>query len=196
MAEKTRGMGRGLSAILSAAPRDESEELRTVPIRHAPALQDDAEDGAVAGLGSAGVCLQRVVVTEQRGERESTAPQGGAQCPERVGPAVLGEEELAPEGAVEAFVGGEVGGVTADDGEAIVQPQVGRPARGLGGQVGAQLDPDGGDRGRGAQRGQDAAGHAAPELEEVAAGDEIRTLGVRLDVGPERGDQTGGVRVG
>ena len=32
MAEKPRGMGRGLSAILSAAPRDESEELRTVPI--------------------------------------------------------------------------------------------------------------------------------------------------------------------
>ncbi|MDO8211465.1 ParB/RepB/Spo0J family partition protein [Conexibacter sp. CPCC 206217] len=32
MAEKPRGMGRGLSAILSAAPRDEAEELRTVPI--------------------------------------------------------------------------------------------------------------------------------------------------------------------
>lgn len=32
MAEKPRGMGRGLSAILSAAPRDESEELRTLPI--------------------------------------------------------------------------------------------------------------------------------------------------------------------
>lgn len=32
MAEKPRGMGRGLSAILSAAPRDETEELRTLPI--------------------------------------------------------------------------------------------------------------------------------------------------------------------
>jgi ParB family chromosome partitioning protein len=32
VAEKNRGMGRGLSAILSAAPRDEAEELRTVPI--------------------------------------------------------------------------------------------------------------------------------------------------------------------
>ena len=32
MAEKTRGMGRGLSAILSAAPRDETEELRTLPV--------------------------------------------------------------------------------------------------------------------------------------------------------------------
>lgn len=32
MAEKSRGMGRGLSAILSAAPRDEAEELRTLPI--------------------------------------------------------------------------------------------------------------------------------------------------------------------
>ncbi|ADB54342.1 ParB/RepB/Spo0J family partition protein [Conexibacter woesei] len=32
MADKSRGMGRGLSAILSAAPRDEAEELRTLPI--------------------------------------------------------------------------------------------------------------------------------------------------------------------
>ncbi|MDW5593260.1 ParB/RepB/Spo0J family partition protein [Conexibacter stalactiti] len=32
MAEKPRGMGRGLSAILSAAPRDEAEELRSIPV--------------------------------------------------------------------------------------------------------------------------------------------------------------------
>lgn len=32
MAEKPRGMGRGLSAILSAVPREEGEELRAVPI--------------------------------------------------------------------------------------------------------------------------------------------------------------------
>lgn len=32
MADARRGMGRGLSAILSAAPRDESEELRTLPV--------------------------------------------------------------------------------------------------------------------------------------------------------------------
>lgn len=32
MADRSRGMGRGLSAILSAAPRDEAEELRTLPI--------------------------------------------------------------------------------------------------------------------------------------------------------------------
>jgi ParB family chromosome partitioning protein len=32
VAERARGMGRGLSAILSAAPRDEAQELRTVPI--------------------------------------------------------------------------------------------------------------------------------------------------------------------
>jgi ParB family transcriptional regulator, chromosome partitioning protein len=32
VAEKPRGMGRGLSAILSAAPRDDGEELRTLPI--------------------------------------------------------------------------------------------------------------------------------------------------------------------
>lgn len=32
MAEKSRGMGRGLAAILSVAPRDEAEELRELPI--------------------------------------------------------------------------------------------------------------------------------------------------------------------
>ena len=32
MAERQKGMGRGLAAILSVAPRDESEELRQVPI--------------------------------------------------------------------------------------------------------------------------------------------------------------------
>ncbi len=32
MAEKARGMGRGLSAILSAVPRDEAQELRTIPV--------------------------------------------------------------------------------------------------------------------------------------------------------------------
>ncbi|MCL2419738.1 MAG: ParB/RepB/Spo0J family partition protein [Conexibacteraceae bacterium] len=32
MAEKTKGMGRGLAAILAAAPRDEYEELRELPI--------------------------------------------------------------------------------------------------------------------------------------------------------------------
>jgi ParB family chromosome partitioning protein len=30
--EKSRGMGRGLAAILAAAPRDEAEELRTLPV--------------------------------------------------------------------------------------------------------------------------------------------------------------------
>ncbi len=32
MAEKTKGMGRGLAAILAAAPRDDQEELRQLPI--------------------------------------------------------------------------------------------------------------------------------------------------------------------
>ncbi|MDO8184437.1 ParB/RepB/Spo0J family partition protein [Conexibacter sp. JD483] len=49
MAEKPRGMGRGLSAILSAAPRDESEELRTLPVEqiapnpHQPRRQFEEE---------------------------------------------------------------------------------------------------------------------------------------------------------
>ncbi len=32
MAEKNKGMGRGLAAILAAAPKDETEELRQIPI--------------------------------------------------------------------------------------------------------------------------------------------------------------------
>ena len=32
MAEKTKGMGRGLAAILAAAPRDDQEDLRQIPI--------------------------------------------------------------------------------------------------------------------------------------------------------------------
>ena len=32
MADRQRGMGRGLAAILSAAPRDEAEELRQLPV--------------------------------------------------------------------------------------------------------------------------------------------------------------------
>ncbi len=32
MAEKTKGMGRGLAAILAAAPRDDQEELRQLPL--------------------------------------------------------------------------------------------------------------------------------------------------------------------
>ena len=32
MAERQKGMGRGLAAILSVAPRDELEELRQIPV--------------------------------------------------------------------------------------------------------------------------------------------------------------------
>ncbi len=54
MAERQRGMGRGLSAILSVAPREEPEELRRLPTElivpspHQPRRQFDAE--ALAGL--------------------------------------------------------------------------------------------------------------------------------------------------
>ncbi len=49
MAEKTKGMGRGLAAILAAAPRDEQEELRQLPTElisanpHQPRRQFDEE---------------------------------------------------------------------------------------------------------------------------------------------------------
>ena len=54
MAERQRGMGRGLSAILSVAPRDEPEELRQLPVEliapnpNQPRRQFDPE--ALAGL--------------------------------------------------------------------------------------------------------------------------------------------------
>jgi ParB family transcriptional regulator, chromosome partitioning protein len=47
--EKNRGMGRGLAAILAAAPRDDHEELRQLPVelitanRHQPRRQFDPE---------------------------------------------------------------------------------------------------------------------------------------------------------
>jgi ParB family transcriptional regulator, chromosome partitioning protein len=47
--EKNKGMGRGLAAILAAAPRDEQEELRQLPVElisanpHQPRRQFDAE---------------------------------------------------------------------------------------------------------------------------------------------------------
>ncbi len=49
MAEKTKGMGRGLAAILAAAPHDEEEELRQIPVElisanpHQPRRQFDEE---------------------------------------------------------------------------------------------------------------------------------------------------------
>lgn len=49
MAEKNKGMGRGLAAILAAAPRDDGEELRQLPVElitvnpHQPRRQFDRE---------------------------------------------------------------------------------------------------------------------------------------------------------
>jgi ParB family chromosome partitioning protein len=49
VAEKTKGMGRGLAAILAVAPRDEDEELRQLPVElisanpHQPRRQFDEE---------------------------------------------------------------------------------------------------------------------------------------------------------
>jgi ParB family transcriptional regulator, chromosome partitioning protein len=49
VAEKNKGMGRGLAAILAAAPRDDQEELRQLPVElisanpHQPRRQFDAE---------------------------------------------------------------------------------------------------------------------------------------------------------
>lgn len=49
MAEKNKGMGRGLAAILASAPRDEHEELRQIPLElitanpHQPRRQFDEE---------------------------------------------------------------------------------------------------------------------------------------------------------
>jgi ParB family transcriptional regulator, chromosome partitioning protein len=54
VAERQRGMGRGLAAILSVAPRDEPEELRQIPLElispnpHQP--RDDFDEGALVAL--------------------------------------------------------------------------------------------------------------------------------------------------
>ena len=54
MAERQRGMGRGLAAILSVAPRDEPEELRQIPLElispnpHQP--RDDFDEAALLAL--------------------------------------------------------------------------------------------------------------------------------------------------
>ena len=54
MAEKNKGMGRGLAAILAAAPREDQEDLRQLPVElispnpHQPRRQFDAE--ALVGL--------------------------------------------------------------------------------------------------------------------------------------------------
>lgn len=69
MAEKPRGMGRGLSAILSAAPRDEAEELRAIPVEliapnpHQPrrTFEEEALVSLAESLRARGV-LQPVLV--------------------------------------------------------------------------------------------------------------------------------------
>ncbi len=51
MAERQRGMGRGLAAILSVAPRDQSEELRRIPVDMiAPNPQQPRQSFDEAGL--------------------------------------------------------------------------------------------------------------------------------------------------
>ncbi|MGB2712329.1 MAG: ParB/RepB/Spo0J family partition protein, partial [Conexibacter sp.] len=76
MAEKTRGMGRGLAAILDAAPRDEAEELRTLPLDliapspHQPRRHFDEEAlRALAGSLEARGVLQPVLVRPLAGGR-------------------------------------------------------------------------------------------------------------------------------
>lgn len=76
MAEKTKGMGRGLAAILAAAPRDEQEDLRQIPVEliganpHQPRRQFD-EESLVAladSIRSRGV-IQPVLVRPVAGGR-------------------------------------------------------------------------------------------------------------------------------
>lgn len=76
MAEKTKGMGRGLAAILAAAPRDDEEELRQIPVElispnpHQPRSQFD-EESLVAladSIRSRGV-IQPVLVRPLAGGR-------------------------------------------------------------------------------------------------------------------------------
>jgi ParB family chromosome partitioning protein len=76
VAEQARGMGRGLAAILSAAPKDELEELRTLPIDliepnpHQPRrnFDEQALTALAASLEARGV-LQPVLVRPLAGGR-------------------------------------------------------------------------------------------------------------------------------
>jgi ParB family transcriptional regulator, chromosome partitioning protein len=76
VAEKTRGMGRGLAAILSVAPKDELEELRTIPVEligpnpHQPrrTFDEEALNALAASLETRGV-LQPVLVRPLPGGR-------------------------------------------------------------------------------------------------------------------------------
>ena len=76
MAEKTKGMGRGLAAILAAAPRDEHEDLRQIPLElisanpHQPRRQfDDESLIALADSIRARGVIQPVLVRPLAGGR-------------------------------------------------------------------------------------------------------------------------------
>ena len=76
MAERPRGMGRGLAAILAASPREEPEELRRVPVEmvtpnpHQPRTNFDEESiASLAGsIGARGV-IQPILVRPLAGGR-------------------------------------------------------------------------------------------------------------------------------
>ena len=76
MADKSKGMGRGLAAILAAAPRDEQEELRQIPVElisanpHQPRRQFDEESlVALADSIRARGVIQPVLVRQVAGGR-------------------------------------------------------------------------------------------------------------------------------
>lgn len=76
MAEKTKGMGRGLAAILAAAPQDDQEDLRQLPLEliganpHQPRRQFDEETlvGLAESIRARGV-IQPVLVRPLAGGR-------------------------------------------------------------------------------------------------------------------------------
>ena len=76
MADKNKGMGRGLAAILAAAPRDEQEDLRQIPLEliaanpHQPRRQADEESlvALAASIRARGV-IQPILVRPAAGGR-------------------------------------------------------------------------------------------------------------------------------
>lgn len=76
MADRPKGMGRGLAAILSVAPRDEAEELRQLPLdlitpnprQPRTAFKDDALVGLAESIRARGI-LQPVLVRPLAGGR-------------------------------------------------------------------------------------------------------------------------------
>ena len=88
MAERSKGMGRGLAAILSVAPKDEPEELRQLPLelivpspsQPRQAFDEESLLGLAQSIRVRGV-LQPILVRPLAGGRYELIPASGGGAP-------------------------------------------------------------------------------------------------------------------